>query len=100
MTSRRLPHVIMNANSQTNSFDSDVFTSRDGNEYTLSDGEFLVLVSDRAGHFVYANPTYCRVSGYTHAELLGTQTRKMLHPDMPPQVVQDMTVTLMGKQPW
>jgi len=69
-------------------------------EHVIGAAEFLVLVSDRAGHFVYANPTYCRVSGYSLAELMGTQTRNMLHPDLPPQVVQDMTVTLMGKQPW
>jgi len=75
-------------------------SSRASQEYAVGATDFLVLVSDRAGHFVYANPTYCRVSGYSLAELLGTQTRHMLHPDMPPQVVQDMTVTLKGKQPW
>jgi aerotaxis receptor len=69
-------------------------------EYEVGESDFLVLVSDRAGNFVYANPTYARVSGFSYAELKGTLTNKMLHPDMPPQVVQDMTVTLMSKQPW
>lgn len=71
-----------------------------GGEFEVGETDFLVLVSDRAGNFVYANPTYCRVSGFSYAELKGTLTNKMLHPDMPPQVVQDMTVTLMSKQPW
>jgi aerotaxis receptor len=74
--------------------------TRASQEYEIGANEFLVLVSDRAGNFVYANPTYCRVSGYSYDELKGTLASKMLHPDLPPQVVQDMTVTLTSKQPW
>jgi aerotaxis receptor len=73
---------------------------RSTREYEIGEAEFLVLVSDRAGNFTYANPTYCKASGYSLNELKGTLTSKMLHPDLPPQVVQDMTKTLMGKQPW
>jgi aerotaxis receptor len=74
--------------------------TRAAHEYEIGDNEFLVLVSDRAGNFVYANPTYCKASGYSLSELKGTLASKMLHPDLPPQVVQDMTVTLTSKQPW
>jgi aerotaxis receptor len=79
---------------------STIETHHSSGEYVIGDSELLVLVSDRASNFIYANPAYCRASGYSLEELKGTLTRKMLHPDLPPQVVDDMTLTLMGKQPW
>jgi len=71
-----------------------------GREYEIGDNEFLVLVSDKASNFAYANPAYCKASGYTWDELKGTITSRMLHKGTPIQLSMDMAATLRGKQPW
>jgi aerotaxis receptor len=69
-------------------------------EYEIGDGELLVLVSNKAGNFVYANQAYLKASGYTWDELNGTLTTRMLHKDTPVQVSIDMVTMLRSKQPW
>ena len=69
-------------------------------DYEIADAEFMVLVSDKASQFLYANPAYLKVSGYSWDELRGTVTARMLHKDTPLQVSQDMVKTLRSQQPW
>ncbi|HVF16348.1 MAG TPA: methyl-accepting chemotaxis protein [Steroidobacteraceae bacterium] len=69
-------------------------------DYEIADSEFLVLVSDKASHFLYANAAYLRASGYSWEELKGTVTARMLHKDTPMQVSHDMIKTLRSQQPW
>lgn len=69
-------------------------------EFEISDSEFLVLVADKASHFLYANPAYLQASGYEWDELKGTVTARMLHKDTPMQVSHDMVKTLRSQQPW
>ena len=69
-------------------------------EYEIGDGELLVLVSNKAGNFVYANQAYLQASGYSWDELQGTLTTRMLHKDTPMQVSIDMVAMLRAKQPW
>jgi aerotaxis receptor len=71
-----------------------------GREFVIGDNEFLVLVSDKAGNFAYANPAYCNASGYSWDELKGTIMSRMMHKDTPVQVSMDMTYTIKGKRPW
>ncbi len=81
--------------------DPTTSASRDtGREHEIGENEFLVLVSDKANHFVYANPAYCKASGYTWEELKGIITSRMLHKDTPIQLSMDMAATLKSKQPW
>jgi len=68
--------------------------------YEITDSEFLVLVSDKASQFLYANTAYLQASGYTWEELKGTVTARMLHKDTPIQVSHDMIKTLRRQQPW
>jgi aerotaxis receptor len=68
--------------------------------YEIADSEFLVLVSDKASQFMYANAAYLRASGYSWEELKGTITARMLHKDTPLQVSHDMIKTLRSQQPW
>lgn len=68
--------------------------------YEINDSELLVLLADKAGRFVYANPAYAEASGCDWTELKGTEAGKQMHADNPPQVLADMTVTLRGGQPW
>jgi aerotaxis receptor len=69
-------------------------------EYEIDDSEFLVLLSDKASHFMYANEAYLQASGFSWDELKGTITAGMLHKDTPLQVSLDMVKTLRAKQPW
>ena len=69
-------------------------------EYEIADSEFLVLVSDKASQFLYANAAYLHASGFSWEELKGTVTARMLHKDTPMQVSHDMVKTLRSQQPW
>ncbi|MBX3619999.1 MAG: PAS domain S-box protein [Rhizobacter sp.] len=70
-------------------------------EYVIDEGELLVLVGDQQSNFVYANPAYCKASGYDWSELKGTKAALMMSRDNPPQVVQDMAATMrLTRQPW
>ena len=69
-------------------------------DYEIADSEFMVLVSDKASQFLYANAAYLTVSGYSWDELRGTVTARMLHKDTPLQVSHDMVKTLRAQQPW
>lgn len=54
-----------------------------GREVTFRDDEFIVSKTDTKGVITYANDVFCRVSGYTEAELLGRPHSIVRHPDMP-----------------
>ncbi|MBC7984366.1 MAG: PAS domain S-box protein [Candidatus Obscuribacterales bacterium] len=69
-------------------------------EYEIGEAEFLVLVSDKASQFVYANPAYLKASGFSAEELKGQLTSTMLHRDTPKQLSMDMMLTLKSRQPW
>jgi aerotaxis receptor len=71
-----------------------------GREYEIGADEYLVIVSDKASNFVYANEAFCKASGYSWEELKGTMTTRMLHKDTPVQVSMDMVATLRSKRPW
>jgi len=69
-------------------------------DYEIGDSDFLVLLSDKASQFLYANPAYLEASGYSWQELAGTPTARMVHKDTPFQVSHDMVRTLRAQQPW
>ena len=69
-------------------------------EHRIGDDELLVIVLDKVGRFVYANPAYLAASGYTWEELAGTNASKMMHGDVPAALSQDMAATLGGGSPW
>ena len=63
-------------------------------EHRIGDDALLVIVLDKVGRFVYANPAYQAASGYTWEELAGTNASKMMHGDVPVALSQDMAATL------
>ena len=69
-------------------------------EYVISEDAILVLMGDKKSNFVYANPAYIEASGYTWEELKGIPTANVVHSDTPKQVFQDMTMTILARQPW
>ena len=55
-------------------------------EIQLGDNEFIVTKTDEVGKITYANPVFIALSGYSEAELLGSQHNIVRHPDMPRSV--------------
>lgn len=54
-----------------------------GVERTFGADELIVSKTDLKGTITYANRVFCRVSGYTEAQLLGRPHSILRHPDMP-----------------
>ena len=52
-------------------------------ERSLGDDDFIVTKTDAKGRILYANRIFIALSGYTEAELLGSQHNIIRHPDMP-----------------
>jgi diguanylate cyclase (GGDEF)-like protein/PAS domain S-box-containing protein len=40
-----------------------------------------MMIADFSGHFLYANPAYCAILGYTEAQLKALSVREITHPD-------------------
>jgi len=52
-------------------------------ERVMRDNDFIVSKTDLTGRITYGNEIFIEFSGYTEAELLGTQHNIIRHPDMP-----------------
>ncbi len=69
-------------------------------EYELQDDDFLISRTDLKGRITYANPAFVKVSGYSHAELMGANHNLVRHPDMPPVAFANLWQTIQGGQSW
>jgi PAS domain S-box-containing protein len=58
--------------------------------------EIIVSKTDLKGRISYANRTFCRIAGYTEAELLGQPHSIVRHPDMPRAVFKLLWDTILG----
>jgi len=52
-------------------------------ERQMRDEDFIVSKTDTKGIITYGNPIFIEFSGYSEAELIGTQHNIIRHPDMP-----------------
>jgi PAS domain S-box-containing protein len=52
-------------------------------EKLMREQDFIVSKTDKSGRITYGNRIFIEYSGYTAAELLGTQHNVIRHPDMP-----------------
>lgn len=52
-------------------------------EVSFDPAELIVSKTDPKGRITYANGVFCRVAGYTEAELIGAPHSIIRHPDMP-----------------
>ena len=59
-------------------------------ERSLGDEDFIVTKTDLKGRITYANRIFIALSGYTEAELLGSQHNIIRHPDMPRAVFKQL----------
>ena len=63
-------------------------------ELFFSDHEIIVSKTDLKGRITYANTTFCRIAGYTEAEVLGQPHSIVRHPDMPRAVFKVLWDTI------
>lgn len=57
-------------------------------ERVMREDDFIVSMTDLKGRITYGNRIFIEFSGYTEAELIGTQHNIIRHPDMPRGVFQ------------
>ncbi|MDR9467118.1 PAS domain-containing methyl-accepting chemotaxis protein [Marinospirillum sp.] len=69
-------------------------------EHKYEAGVRLVSTTDLKGMITYANPDFCKVSGYSLEELVGQNHNMIRHPDMPPEAFADLWKTLKSGESW
>jgi PAS domain S-box-containing protein len=57
-------------------------------ERVMREEDFIVSMTDLKGRITYGNRIFIEFSGYSEAELIGTQHNIIRHPDMPRAVFQ------------
>lgn len=60
----------------------------------------IVTKSDPTGHITYVNDNFCKISGYSHEELIGKPHNIIRHPEVTPSFYKEMWKTIQGKRPW
>lgn len=68
--------------------------------FILQESDEIVSSSNLRGDIVFCNDTFCRVSGFSMAELTNQPHNIIRHPDMPPAVFASMWQRLKSGQPW
>ncbi|WP_321397795.1 PAS domain-containing protein [Emcibacter sp.] len=63
-------------------------------EVVFSEDDIIVSKTDLKGKIIYANDTFCDVSGYSVDELIGKPHNIIRHPDMPRCIFKFMWDTL------
>ena len=64
----------------------------------MREEDFIVSTTDLKGRITYGNRIFIEFSGYSEAELLGSQHNIIRHPDMPRAVFQLLWDTIQNKE--
>ena len=67
-------------------------------ERVMREEYFIVSTTDLKGRITYGNRIFIEFSGYSEAELLGSQHNIIRHPDMPRAVFQLLWDTIQNKE--
>jgi PAS domain S-box-containing protein len=65
---------------------------------TFANATIGVATVDLAGRFVDVNPAYCRITGYTEAELRAMYLNQTIHPDDVAENTRQMELLIGGEQ--
>ncbi|MBL4900160.1 MAG: PAS domain-containing protein [Colwellia sp.] len=69
-------------------------------EVFFDETEQLVSITDTRGVIIYANNNFCKIAGYTQAELHRKNHNIVRHPDMPSAAFKDLWVELEAGNHW
>ena len=69
-------------------------------EVPFPPNSYLVSRTDLKGTITYANDAFVNISGFSHAELIGSNHNLVRHPDMPEAVFRDLWATIKAGLPW
>lgn len=64
------------------------------------DAVTIISKTDKNGIITYANDEFCKISGYTREELVGSSHNIVRHPDTHKSTFKDMWKTILEKQIW
>ncbi len=71
-----------------------------GSEVTFRPDEFLVSATGLDSYITYVNDEFCKISGFSAAELIGKPHNMVRHPDMPKAAFKDMWTQLQQGRSW
>ena len=69
-------------------------------EVNFQASDELISTTDKQGVITYANPDFCRVSGFSLDELVGQNHNIVRHADMPSAAFEDLWKKLAAGTPW
>ena len=69
-------------------------------EVELKPQQTIVSTTDLKGTITYVNQDFIDISGFTEAELVGTNHNIVRHPEMPAAAFQDLWNTVQAGKPW
>ncbi|HYF77709.1 MAG TPA: methyl-accepting chemotaxis protein [Symbiobacteriaceae bacterium] len=69
-------------------------------EHTYPPEERLISETDLRGIVTTANDSFCKVAGFTQAELVGQSHNVVRHPEMPQEAFADLWRTLKAGERW
>ena len=69
-------------------------------EYVLKNDDFLVSQTDEKGKIIFANDDFCKIAGYSLAELVGKPHSIVRHRDMPSTAFKDLWDTVKRGNVW
>ncbi len=71
-----------------------------GIEHLLDPGAVVISTTDTKGRITAVNQAFVDISGFSEAELLGSNHNIVRHPDMPPEAFADLWATLKRGDAW
>ena len=63
-------------------------------------GKVVVCQYDLDFNLTYVNPAFAEMAGYAREELLGLAVGRIVHPDVPPELIADIRQTTAQGRPW
>lgn len=64
------------------------------------DSSAIVSKADAQGVITYVNDEFCRISGYSREELIGSTHATVRHEDSPPELFREMWQTILRREIW
>ncbi len=70
------------------------------NQHKMIDKYIIISETDLMGNITYASEAFCKISGYTKAELLGKNHRIVRHKEMPDKLYDELWKTITKNRKW